>query len=265
MEDNNQGSTSPDESARPPKKQKRVVLPKNKRRFTAVIRTKNPSSTNAGEDKEPQAAAAPTSVTDRVISKRASRPPSVAELNAEIKRMHQQLQDAISQQSSLQRENESLKKRNKALSEVVEKARSDLRDHRKQNHASDKSNKQQIRASIISEEHNAESVTASILVAFQRSGKLLDQWRAVTQEMYPDHPDLLDGIPTSNDLSLTKLAKGFTMTDTCNTARKIQQLLKDEISNVCKERVSLMKKSRFIRATAGSIFAMSGSVQLKLH
>jgi len=152
MEDNNQGSTSPDESARPPKKQKRVVLPKNKRRFTAVIRTKKPSSTNAGEDKEPQAAAAPTSVTDRVISKRASRPPSVAELNAEIKRMHQQLQDAISQQSSLQRENESLKKRNKALSEVVEKARSDLRDHRKQNHASDKSNKQQIRELEISTE-----------------------------------------------------------------------------------------------------------------
>ncbi len=89
---------------------------------------------------------------------------------------------------------------------------------------------------IISEEHNAESVTASILVAFQRSGKLLDQWRAVTQEMYPNQPDLLDGIPTSKDLSLTKLAKGFTMTDTCNTARKIQQLLKDEISNVCKEK-----------------------------
>jgi regulator of replication initiation timing len=152
MEDNNQGSTSPDESARPPKKQKRVVLPKNKRRFTAVIRTKKPSSTNAGEDEEPQAAAAPTSVTDRVISKRASRPPSVAELNAEIKRMHQQLQDAISQQSTLQRENETLKKRNKALSEAVQKARSDFRDHRKQTHASDKSNKQQIRELEISTE-----------------------------------------------------------------------------------------------------------------
>ncbi len=59
--------------------------------------------------------------------------------------MHQQLQDAISQQSSLQRENVTLKKRNKALSEAVEKARADLRDERKQSHASDKTNKQQIR------------------------------------------------------------------------------------------------------------------------
>ncbi len=89
---------------------------------------------------------------------------------------------------------------------------------------------------IISEEHNAESITASIIVAFQRSGKLLDQWRAVTEEMYPDRPDLLDVIPTSEDLSLSKLAKGFTMTDTCNTARKIQHLLKDEIAKVCNEK-----------------------------
>jgi FtsZ-binding cell division protein ZapB len=49
--------------------------------------------------------------------------------------MHQQLQDAISQQSSLQRENETLKKRNKALSEVVEEARADLRQHEAHVHA----------------------------------------------------------------------------------------------------------------------------------
>jgi hypothetical protein len=54
--------------------------------------------------------------------------------------------------------------------------------------------------------------------------------------MNPDRPDLLDSIPTAKDLSLTKLTKGFTMTDTCNTARKIQQLLKDNISKVCKEK-----------------------------
>ena len=165
MEDNNQGSTSPDKSAPPPKKQKHVVLPKNKCRFTAVLRTKKPSSTNAGEDEEPRtlsAAAAPSSVTERVISKRASRPPSVAELNAEIKRMHQQLQDAISQQSTLQRENETLKKRNKALSEAVEKARSDFRDHRKQTHASDKSNKQQIRQlEILTEDAQVSAINYS--------------------------------------------------------------------------------------------------------
>jgi len=89
---------------------------------------------------------------------------------------------------------------------------------------------------IISEEHNAESVTSSIIVAFQRSGKLLDEWRAVTEEMYPDRPDLLNKLPSSEDLSLSKLAKGFTMTDTCNTAKRIQVLLKEEIAKVCKEK-----------------------------
>jgi hypothetical protein len=44
---------------------------------------------------------------------------------------------------------------------------------------------------VISEEHNAKSVTASILVAFRESGKLLERWRSVTSELYPDRPDLL--------------------------------------------------------------------------
>ena len=89
---------------------------------------------------------------------------------------------------------------------------------------------------ILSEEHNAESVTTSILVAFQRSGKLLDLWRSVTLEMYPDREDLLERIPPSSELTLTKMAKGFTMTDTCNTARRIQNLLHDEIKKICYEK-----------------------------
>eukprot|EP00956_Cyclotella_meneghiniana_P011123 scaffold15566_cov34-Cyclotella_meneghiniana.AAC.1 len=89
---------------------------------------------------------------------------------------------------------------------------------------------------ILSEEHNAESVTTSILVAFQRSGKLLDLWRSVTVELYPDRQDLLDRIPPSSELTLAKMAKGFTMTDTCNTARRIQHLLHEEIKKICKEK-----------------------------
>eukprot|EP00956_Cyclotella_meneghiniana_P008423 scaffold11328_cov66-Cyclotella_meneghiniana.AAC.8 len=58
--------------------------------------------------------------------------------------MHQQLQDAVSQQASLQRENDSLKKGNKTLTEATEKARADLRAERKLSTVSDKSNKQQI-------------------------------------------------------------------------------------------------------------------------
>lgn len=89
---------------------------------------------------------------------------------------------------------------------------------------------------ILSEEHNAESVTTSILVAFERSGKLLDFWRTVTAEMYPDRDDLLELIPPSSELSFAKLAKGFTMTDTCNVARRIQHLLQEEIKKICKKK-----------------------------
>ena len=89
---------------------------------------------------------------------------------------------------------------------------------------------------IISEEHNAESVTASIIVAFQRSGKLLDLWRSVTVEMYTGRDDLLEHIPQSSELTLAKMAKGFTMTDTCNTARRIQHLLHEEITKICKDK-----------------------------
>jgi hypothetical protein len=55
MEDNNECSTSPIESAPLPKKQKRVVLPKNKSRFSAVIRKKKPCATNPEEvDENPK-------------------------------------------------------------------------------------------------------------------------------------------------------------------------------------------------------------------
>lgn len=90
---------------------------------------------------------------------------------------------------------------------------------------------------VLSKEHNSESVTASLIIAFQSSGKLLDQWRAVTAKIFPDCQDLLDMIPSSIDLclSLSKLGKGgFTTTDTCNAAHKIQQLLQSEIKEICK-------------------------------
>ena len=89
---------------------------------------------------------------------------------------------------------------------------------------------------VIAEEKTAEAVTASILVAFRESGKLLEKWRLVTSEMYPDRSDLLDQIPRAEELTLAKLAKeGFTMTDTCSTAQKIQRLIGQAIDDIAKK------------------------------
>ena len=86
---------------------------------------------------------------------------------------------------------------------------------------------------MIAEEKTAEAVTASILVAFRESGKLLEKWRSVTAELFPDHNDVLNQIPRPKELTLSKLAKeGFTMTDTCSTAQKIQRLLGVAIQDI---------------------------------
>ena len=86
---------------------------------------------------------------------------------------------------------------------------------------------------VIAEEKTAEAVTASILVAFRESGKLLEKWRLVTSELYPDRSDLLDQIPRAGELTLSKLAKeGFTMTDTCSTTQKIQRLISEAIDDI---------------------------------
>ena len=48
---------------------------------------------------------------------------------------------------------------------------------------------------MIAQEKTAEAVTASILVALHESGKLLEKWRSVTAELFPDRSDVLDQIP----------------------------------------------------------------------
>jgi hypothetical protein len=118
---------------------------------------------------------------------------------------------------------------------------------------------------IFSDEHNTESVAASILVAFQRSGRLLDQWQSVAAKMYPNRHNLLQQILTSDDLSLTKLAKGFTMTDTCNTARKIQQLLHVKIDKICTDNGLSEEGIELHTSYAGSTYVLYGSVRLNLH
>lgn len=137
----------------PPKKEKRVVLPKKKRVYTRQINKTKPvrteSTTNAASedvdpDPTPRAAdvnASTGSVLHRATSRNAARKPSSAELTSELKRKHDELSAALSKVSALERENESLKKRNKSLAETTERARQDLRDERK-------------KSTVVEKEHN---------------------------------------------------------------------------------------------------------------
>ena len=56
---------------------------------------------------------------------------------------------------------------------------------------------------------------------------MLKCWRDVTEREYPELVALL---PTVDELSLQKLVNGGIITDTCNSARKLNAMLGDEIN-----------------------------------
>ena len=71
---------------------------------------------------------------------------------------------------------------------------------------------------------------------FKESVALLEYWRDVTSCLYLDRNDLLDLIPRGTELTLTKLGQhGFTMTDTCGTARKLRRLIAVDIKHIALE------------------------------
>jgi hypothetical protein len=83
--------------------------------------------------------------------------------------------------------------------------------------------------SIIAEYSTVEEQSRAIIASFGKAGHLLSDWKKVTFEMFPNHPDLLDMIPDPNGMSPTKLLGGIVSTDTCNTARLTRQTLCDAI------------------------------------
>jgi hypothetical protein len=83
--------------------------------------------------------------------------------------------------------------------------------------------------SIIAEDSTAEEQSRAIIASFGEAGRLLRDWKKVTLEMFPNHPDLPAMIPDPNDMSPTKLLSGMLSTDTCNTARLTRQTLCDAI------------------------------------
>jgi hypothetical protein len=89
---------------------------------------------------------------------------------------------------------------------------------------------------ILVENETAECLTGSIVQTFKEGGKLFEGWRTVLSQLYPHCQDLINMIPQSNELILTKLTKdGMVSTDTCNTARMTQRLLCEVIRKLCFE------------------------------
>jgi len=74
--------------------------------------------------------------------------------------------------------------------------------------------------SIISKDSTADEQSRTIISAFNDSGRLLQEWRDMTCDMYPGDNDLVATIPNSNDMSPTKLIGGFLSHDNCATANK---------------------------------------------
>ena len=88
---------------------------------------------------------------------------------------------------------------------------------------------------ILATNETGEAVTLSIIRAFKEGSKMIEIWREVTKRMFPDRDDLLDRLPLPTDLTLSKLAKGSLMTDTCTTARKIRRLLVEAVTKAAKD------------------------------
>jgi hypothetical protein len=106
---------------------------------------------------------------------------------------------------------------------------------------------------IIADDETAECLTGSIQNTFKYCGELLNSWRNVAGKMYPNQPDVPDGIPSCNDVRLVKLRKdGTIITDGCSTARKHCKLLCELIVDMSKELHNPENKISILRGTVGS-------------
>ena len=91
---------------------------------------------------------------------------------------------------------------------------------------------------IIAEDGTAHHQALALVGQFRQSGRMLDEWRTTTLQLFPNHPDiddLLAMIPTSADLCVSKLLQSMLSTDTCNTAQALHTHFKDTVFGICRE------------------------------
>ena len=80
---------------------------------------------------------------------------------------------------------------------------------------------------IFPEDERSETVSTSIIDAIKEKSKLLDQWRAVHENLHGlDHD-----IPSSETMNLTKFENAVVTSDTCNAARLTSSMTVDAIED----------------------------------
>ncbi len=87
-------------------------------------------------------------------------------------------------------------------------------------------------ASILAKDESSESIGHALVQVFDHGRDKLDFWQKVTEELYPNRPDILQHLPPSKDLTLTKAHKAFRTSDTCNGAVKLQRVLTETMKQL---------------------------------
>ena len=62
---------------------------------------------------------------------------------------------------------------------------------------------------IIEEDGTAEQQSRSILGLFTESARLLEKWCHETVYMFPNRPDLLEGLPDASSMDITRMLGGI--------------------------------------------------------
>ena len=88
---------------------------------------------------------------------------------------------------------------------------------------------------IIAKNSTAEEQARAIIGQLKESGRLLDQWRDMTKEMFPEQPGLWEQIPTSKSMCVSRMLRTQTATDTCNTAQAVQKELPNLVFSLCRD------------------------------
>ena len=118
-------------------------------------------------------------------------------------------------------------------------------------------------SSILPENGTAESCTEAVMDTFKEGKELLSSWHSKTENMYPNHPDLLAIIPPSSELNICKLYVGSLMTESCNQAHN-QIVSCQKRYELLLWQVNLMTRFAFLNLTVDIILVMYGFEQSQI-
>jgi hypothetical protein len=92
-----------------------------------------------------------------------------------------------------------------------------------------------LNGAIIAEDGTMEKCARAILASFDEGSELLKKWRAETENMFPNQPDLLAKLPQPSSLDVTRMLGGMISHDNCNLARhqgnRVEKIISETAGN----------------------------------